>query len=61
MDAQTLSVGIAVALPTLGGVVWLIRLEGRVNTQAALHSDLKADVRYIRERIDRALNGRDEH
>lgn len=44
----------------VGGVVWLIRLEGRVNTQAELHKGLKEDVTYIRTRIDRALNGRDD-
>jgi hypothetical protein len=38
-------------------VVWLIRLEGRINTQDVLHTALKEDVRYIRDRIDRALNG----
>jgi sensor domain CHASE-containing protein len=42
----------------IGVVVWLIRLEGRVNTQAALHDRLSEDVSYIRERIDAALNGR---
>lgn len=49
------------AIPALtiasGVVIWLIRLEGRVNTNEALHGALKEDVRYIRERIDRALNG----
>ena len=38
-------------------VVWLIRLEGRVNTHQALHDRLAADVAYIRARIDSALNG----
>lgn len=42
----------------VGGLVWLIRLEGRVNTQEALHRELKEDVQYIRDRIDAALNGR---
>jgi hypothetical protein len=41
----------------IGVVIWLIRLEGRVNMQAALHDRLSADVSYIRERIDDALNG----
>lgn len=47
----------AAAVPVVGVVVWLIRLEGRVNTQSELHKALKEDVSYIRERIDRALNG----
>jgi sensor domain CHASE-containing protein len=54
MDAST-AIQLAVPLVLIG--VWLIRLEGRVNTQEALHRDLKVDVMYIRERIDRALNG----
>jgi sensor domain CHASE-containing protein len=48
-----LTAGVAV----IGVVVWLIRLEGRVNTQMALHERLTEDVTYIRERIDAALNG----
>lgn len=49
---------LTIACSFVGGVVWLIRLEGRVNTNAALHDELKADVRYIRDRIDRALIGK---
>jgi hypothetical protein len=48
----------------VGAVVWFVRLEGRVNTNEALHAslkenhdELKDDVKYIRSRIDRALNG----
>ncbi len=54
-------------LTGLGALVWLIRLEGRVNTGEALHAnlrdshaELKEDLRYIRDRIDRALHGRHE-
>lgn len=55
MTSETiLSAGVAV----VSVVVWLIRLEGRVNTQMALHERLSEDVSYIRERIDAALNGR---
>ena len=50
----------------VGALVWLLRLEGRVNTNEALHkalestteasfTQLKTDVQYIRERIDEAL------
>lgn len=55
----------ALTLSGLGAVVWLIRLEGRVNTNESKHDSLKEnhdlladDVRYIRARIDQALNGR---
>jgi hypothetical protein len=47
-------------LTGLGALVWLIRLEGRINTGEALHTELKEDLRYIRDRIDRALHGRHE-
>lgn len=54
---------LTVAGSFVGAVIWLIRLEGRVNTNEALHAtlkdshdELKDDVRYIRERIDTALS-----
>lgn len=50
---------VTVVLAAIGGIVWFVRLEGRVNTQERLHADLKEDVVYIRERIDKALNGHD--
>jgi hypothetical protein len=56
MDTQTLA---AFGVPAIVAVVWLIRLEGRVNTQDARYQDLRDDLKYIRERIDRALNGHD--
>lgn len=64
---MTLETGTAlsIALSFVGGVIWLIRLEGRVNTGEAVHEllkesheELKNDVRYVRERIDDALSGR---
>lgn len=48
-----------VAVPSIvGAIVWLVRLEGRINTSDQRVADLKDDVSYIRERIDRAINGR---
>ena len=55
MELQTI---MGIAAPTVTVIVWLLRLEGRVNTHQALHEKLASDVQYIRERIDRALNGR---
>ena len=61
MDVQ---VAVAVGVPLVGalggGFIWLLRLEGRVNTQQVQHKELREDVKYIRDRIDRALNGRHE-
>jgi sensor domain CHASE-containing protein len=54
MDIQN---ALAVVLPVAGVVVWLIRLEGRVNTNEALQRKMAEDVSYIRERVDRAVNG----
>lgn len=55
-----------VGAAVVGAVVWLVRLEGRVNShdrELADHkkhtsediSQLREDVKYIRDRIDRAL------
>lgn len=41
----------------VGGIVWLVRLEGKVNLHQELIKTVTADVRYIRKRIDAALNG----
>lgn len=57
MDAEAMKLAALFITPVGAVVIWLLRLEGRVNTNKALQDDLKDDVRYIRERIDRALNG----
>lgn len=57
MDTQTAAI---VAVPVITITGWLLNLEGRVRVNAALHQALSDDVRYIRERIDTALNGRSE-
>lgn len=40
----------------IGVVVWFVRLEGRVNSHDGQIIGIKDDVRYIRDRIDRALD-----
>ena len=47
-----------VAVPILTIAGWLLNLEGRVRVNEALREALAEDVRYIRTRIDAALNGR---
>jgi hypothetical protein len=49
----TTIVGLAVA-----GLVWLVRLEGRVNAHDSTISQIRDDLEYIRGRIDSAINGR---
>jgi hypothetical protein len=64
-----ISLAIYISTVFIGGLVWAVRLEGRVNTQETLtkskHEDLKelittrfdsADKRM--ERIERSMNGR---
>lgn len=55
---QTLDVqsAITLAIPAVGVIVWLVRLEGRINTNEALQKTVLADVAYIRERIDQLLD-----
>lgn len=47
---------VSVILAAVGAIFWFARLEGRVNTAEQRHADLKADVAYIRDRIDDALS-----
>jgi hypothetical protein len=69
MDVLTVLAGvITVGGSLVGLVVWSVRLEGRVNTHELRHrqhdkshDEIKADVQYIRARIDAALNGRGKH
>ena len=58
MLAFTIDQIVAGAVVLVPLVVWLLRLEGRVNTQDMRVSRIEDDVRYIRERIDRALESR---
>ncbi len=51
------SIAIAISIPAVAVLVWLIRLEGRVNTNDVVVARLQTDVTYIRGRIDKAING----
>jgi hypothetical protein len=42
----------------IGAVVWAVRIEGRVNGHDKQLDDVKDDVRYIRTRIDQAIEAR---
>ena len=46
----------AAVVSVVGVVVWLVRLEGKIQTQSELHRRLVEDVSYIRDRIDAALD-----
>lgn len=63
MTAEWVSVSAMLAVTGIGAVVWLVRLEGRVDKNEAKHAGLEtrhnellSDVKYIRQRIDEALD-----
>jgi hypothetical protein len=50
---------LSVGIPVLGGVVWLVRQEGRINTHEEKHKqheerarEIKEDLSYIRTKLD---------
>lgn len=47
-DAGVALAGIAMAV---GGVVWLVRLEGRINLGDARWQDIKDDIAEIKENV----------
>lgn len=48
---EIIGVVIGAAVPLLGGLVWLIRLEGRINTEVALREALAQRMGGFEERI----------
>jgi hypothetical protein len=62
MDA---SVVMSVVFGVVAALAWLFRLEGRINghelrfsAQEKAIEEIREDLRYVRDRIDRAINGR---
>lgn len=49
------STAIAIIVPSVTALVWLLRLEGRINTNEFATSACRKDIIYIRDRIDTAL------
>lgn len=54
MDFNTL---VAVAVPTVGAIVWLVRLEGRINIGDERHKDIIGRLVRIENKIDRNGHG----
>ena len=50
MDPGTILAGVALIV---GGVVWLVRLEGRVNLNDSRHDDITNRLIRIENKIDR--------
>jgi hypothetical protein len=42
----------------VGAIIWLVRLEGRINGHDREIQDTRENIRYIRERIDSVLSER---
>lgn len=55
---QVIGLSLTLGLAVFAGVVWLIRLEGRINGHDDSLRSVKEDLHYIRERIDRAIDGK---
>jgi hypothetical protein len=59
MKRFDLGAGITLAMIALSGVVWGLRLEGRVDAQEreykAVVAQLRDDVNYIRARLDQLV------
>lgn len=61
LDSGMVIAGVAYLV---GSIVWAVRQEGRINmhekqheNHEKRHDEIARDISYIRERIDRALNG----
>lgn len=54
---MTLDTGIAVTIVSagVGAIVWLVRIEGRVNGHDKQIDGMADDLKYIRRRIDSAV------
>lgn len=59
------SVIVTVGIALVGVIIWSVRQEGRLNAHDERHDvheqrhvELRDDVRYIRQRIDSAINGK---
>ena len=48
---------LSIGVPAVGVIVWAVRIEGRVNAHDEQIRGVREDVHYIRNRIDRAING----
>ncbi len=51
-----LQVMLAIVIPFVAVIVWLVRLEGRVNLNERLTSDLQSDVSEIKRDVKLILN-----
>lgn len=48
---EVLGVVVSAGVPLVGGLIWLVRLEGRLNTEAALRTSLAEKVNGLEQQI----------
>lgn len=49
--AQEVQLAVAIGAPVVGVIVWLVRLEGRVNLQDARQADIREDLKEIKNDV----------
>lgn len=54
---EELSMAMIVLVPGAAAVAWLVTLHSRVRAHSETLTEIKADIMYIRQRIDRAVKG----
>ena len=55
-----LSMTLMLLVPGAGAVAWLVTLHSRVRAHSEQLLEMKTDIRYIRERIDRAVTAKSQ-
>jgi hypothetical protein len=55
-----LSMAMIVLVPGAAAVAWLVTLHSRVRAHSEQLLEMKTDIRYIRERIDRAVTAKSQ-
>lgn len=69
MDGETIELALKVGIPVLAALVWLLRLEGRLNTHeqvcsqryvnlADKHDDTIKKIDRVEEKLDRLVEAR---
>lgn len=57
-ELAQIGTALGVLLPVIGGIVWLVRLEGRVNTAAVAQDALKEWLERVEAKLDRVIEGK---
>jgi hypothetical protein len=57
---EELSIAVVVLVPGAAAVAWLVTLHARVRAHSEQLLEMKTDIRYIRERIDRAVTAKSQ-